>query len=272
MPRSDAALEATVTSMQPMETWRIEPIDGEARVLDLHIASCLRFDRLRDIRKLIERNMLELERYGTLRHRGATPEGGGPTATEYWLNEGQALLICALSKTQRSADVRQELIAVFLAYREGQLVPPAPAADRINRLYECVEEVKHKVRETAANIVDIKDYLGRITPPRQDFSKETKLAYRRTVLLRFHRDCPCCLRVKIVDEQGERILYVLEYDHWYARHHIAIDEGWAVCAECNHRLENDRQFKESKRSNFNVFHQQRLLFVEQPSLFDVLDR
>jgi hypothetical protein len=51
----------------------------------------LEFAGPRDIRKLIERNREELERDGTLRHRGATPISGGPVATEHWLNEDQAL-------------------------------------------------------------------------------------------------------------------------------------------------------------------------------------
>jgi hypothetical protein len=254
--------------MQPMRAFNVEPVNGEARVLDLDIAARLEFERPRKIRELIERNMLELERYGTLPRRGATPEGGGPTATEYWLNEGQALLICALSKTLRSADVRQELIEVFLAYRHGLIVPAAPAAYQIGALFESVEEIKRKACGTAADVIDIKNYLVQMAPPRQDFTKETKWIYRMVVQHWYHNECPCCLRVPIVDKDGNAIIGVLHNDHWYARHRVAIGEGWAICADCNLRLENDEDFKDAKRANFNMFHQQRKMLRRQASLFD----
>lgn len=41
--------------------------------------------------------------------------------TEYWLNETQAVLVCVLSRTERAAEVRRALIAVFTAWRRGQL-------------------------------------------------------------------------------------------------------------------------------------------------------
>ncbi|MBG0811224.1 hypothetical protein IY145_17860 [Methylosinus sp. H3A] len=54
-------------------------MEGEARARDLDIAERLGFERPRDIRKLIERNIAELQRYGAARHRGALlnrPQGG----------------------------------------------------------------------------------------------------------------------------------------------------------------------------------------------------
>ncbi|WP_454016984.1 hypothetical protein [Azospirillum sp. Marseille-Q6669] len=39
----------------------------------------------------------------------------------YYLNEGQALVICALSRTPQAALVRRQIIEVFLAYRRGVL-------------------------------------------------------------------------------------------------------------------------------------------------------
>jgi hypothetical protein len=87
--------------------------DGELRVQDLKLAEVLGFGRARDIRKLIERNREELERYGTLPCRAVTPPGGGPVATEYWLNRKQTFLIC--TKTG-------------VALSRGQIVPPASAS------------------------------------------------------------------------------------------------------------------------------------------------
>ncbi|WP_085090269.1 hypothetical protein [Azospirillum oryzae] len=41
--------------------------------------------------------------------------------TIYWLNEGQVLVICMLSRTPQAAQVRKEVIEVFMAYRRGLL-------------------------------------------------------------------------------------------------------------------------------------------------------
>jgi hypothetical protein len=46
--------------------------------------------------QMIEANREELERHGTLLAIPATPIGGGPTATEYWLNFEQAMVMCSL--------------------------------------------------------------------------------------------------------------------------------------------------------------------------------
>jgi hypothetical protein len=47
-----------------------------------------------------------------------SPSGGRPS-TEYLLNEGQSLLICALSETPRAADARETLIKSFMQVRRG---------------------------------------------------------------------------------------------------------------------------------------------------------
>jgi hypothetical protein len=64
------------------------------RILDLRFAETLWYERPRDIRKLTERNELELGGYGSLRHRGAVitaGKGAQHEVQEYWLNEAQAL-------------------------------------------------------------------------------------------------------------------------------------------------------------------------------------
>jgi hypothetical protein len=77
-------------------------LDGqeEARVLDLRLAEALGFDRPRNIRKLIERNKLELSTYGDIcsTMEPLNPGKRGPRATEYWLNEGQAFVLCMFDR------------------------------------------------------------------------------------------------------------------------------------------------------------------------------
>lgn len=101
--------------------------EEEPRLQDLKIAEALGFERPRDIRKLIERNMVEILRFGVCATVAQTPSLlGGRPGKEYWLNEEQALLIATLSDAPRAAEVRHMLIKVFVAWRRGQLPPPPP--------------------------------------------------------------------------------------------------------------------------------------------------
>jgi hypothetical protein len=76
----------------------------------MRLAERLEFARPRDIRQLIERNREELERHGSLRHHTATPSGGGPAFTEYWLNEAQALSRLSCSQPMQ-IDLRADAFA-----------------------------------------------------------------------------------------------------------------------------------------------------------------
>lgn len=104
----------------------IMEMEGEARARDLDIAERLGFDRPRDIRKLIERNIAELQRYGVCatvaQTYGQGTKGGRPTE-EFWLNEPQALLIAIRSDAEQAPAVREMLIRVFMAWRQGQSAP-----------------------------------------------------------------------------------------------------------------------------------------------------
>lgn len=109
----------------------IHSFNDEPRVLDLRLAEALGFERARDVRKLIERNMEELESHGLICAMVAqikpdenNPRGAGKPGTEYHLNETQALLVCMFSRTVKAAEVRRLLIEVFMAWRKGELAPP----------------------------------------------------------------------------------------------------------------------------------------------------
>lgn len=99
--------------------------DGDPRARDLDIAERLGFERPRDIRKLIDRNKSEIEQFGICATVAQNHKGGrGRPATEYWLNEEQALLIAALSDAEKAPAVRHMLIKVFVAWRRGHLTGP----------------------------------------------------------------------------------------------------------------------------------------------------
>jgi hypothetical protein len=105
----------------------LDAIDGEPRIFDLVLAEHLGFSRSRAVRQLIERSRTELESYGLIATRCG--DYRNRQFTEYWLNETQALLVCVLSRTERAAQVRRALIAVFTAWRRGQLASGGPPGD-----------------------------------------------------------------------------------------------------------------------------------------------
>jgi hypothetical protein len=114
-----------MTNMLTVSDLRV--IAGEARVLDLRIAERLEMADPHDIRRTIESNRAELERYGEISGRRPENIGRGRPATEFWLNESQTLLLCMFSKTEKAADIRQEVIGVYMTYRQG-LQPSGTAA------------------------------------------------------------------------------------------------------------------------------------------------
>ena len=160
----------TQSALQPTDLSLLGDERDEPRVLDLRIAEALEFERPRDIRQLIERNRDELSRYGGLRHDTANPGPlGGRPGVEYWLNEAQAILLCMKSDAPRAADVREDIIRVFQAWRHGRLVPGAPVtADLIGSIFELklvpvrhdIQQLDIKVASIDANVVFLKSPRG----------------------------------------------------------------------------------------------------------------
>lgn len=100
-------------------------INHVPRVLDLEIARRLGMTDPHSIRRMIEANRAELESYGPISDRQSEIRGRGRRGREYWLNEGQALVLCALSRTPKAAEVRKAIIDVYMAWRQQQ-VPGFP--------------------------------------------------------------------------------------------------------------------------------------------------
>jgi len=103
----------------------IMPIQGEPRVYDLRLSETLGFSRPQNIRKVVRRNVKELATHGDMpikQGRTYSVVGGRPEQG-YYLNEAQALLVCMFSRTNEAAAARKQIIDVFLAHRQGKLVP-----------------------------------------------------------------------------------------------------------------------------------------------------
>lgn len=170
--------------------FNITTIDNEPRVFDLDVADALGFERPRDIRPLIERNAIELSRYGILRRHTAKSGGRGRPAFEYHLNEGQALLIATFSRTEKAANVRETLIRAFMDWREGKSVvvrahhrrPPGgcagkdmadlrlrPDFDRIQAAYD------HRIADLeSADLAQLLRFMARTMARLDDIAPEPK--------------------------------------------------------------------------------------------------
>lgn len=121
--------------------------DGEPRIRDLDLGSSLGVKNpTATLRKLIGRNLTELRSHGVLSTAEITStDAGGRPGKEYWLNEGQALVVCALSRTPAAAMVRKALIECFLAYRRGQLPAEVEAAQNYAQLASEVAELRQRI-------------------------------------------------------------------------------------------------------------------------------
>ncbi len=98
-------------------------IENEPRIRDLDLAERLGMSQPLNIRTVIAANRDELETYGSFHVASENPgKQGGRPGKAYYLTEGQALVICALSRTDKAAQVRKMLIDVFMAYRQGKVV------------------------------------------------------------------------------------------------------------------------------------------------------
>lgn len=103
----------------------VQDFNGEPRMRDLDIADALGFRRTRDIRQLINRCLDHLAGYGQI-ICGAAPhiKRRGRDPKEYWLNEHQAFYLCTQSTAQKADEVTQQIIRVFVDWRNGRLSPP----------------------------------------------------------------------------------------------------------------------------------------------------
>ncbi len=157
------------------ETTDLALHDGEPRIADVKLGAVLGYGRDRDIRKLIERATPELETYGGLVSQRATAsrsQGGGSPTDEYLLNEGQALVICALSRTEMAAQVRRALIDVFMAFRKGAVPQSATP----------IQASAHRIRAAKLRFAEAATALDALGVDVPSINLSAVLAFGRAVL------------------------------------------------------------------------------------------
>ncbi len=120
--------------------------EDEPRIRDIVLGKKLGMARPRDIRKLIERHMDTLTRFGTCATVARVSKGarGAATATEYLLNEEQAVYLVTQSDAPNALETKVAVVKVFVAWRHGHLVPDD---ERAERQFGIVRMLAHKVTE-----------------------------------------------------------------------------------------------------------------------------
>lgn len=139
-----------------MNALTLTQIDGEPRIFDLTLAERLGFEQPRMIRKLIKRNLTKLQRFGVCDTVSQTSGYlGGRPASEFYLNQKQAVWVCMKSETDIAFDVQAEIVRVFDAYLNGDLKPgadPLPYANPPNRLSA---EMKKRINRRAWRLAPV---------------------------------------------------------------------------------------------------------------------
>lgn len=142
-------------------------IDGTPRMMDLTLAGALEFTRPRDIRKIIERHMTSLVRFGevcatvaqTLKNKD---NSGGRPGKAYFLNKKQALYICTKSETENATEVTIQMVEVFDAYTSGK---PIHVREHDRRTSTKVEDALRLKR----NIDRLESVVASIQPQAPNF-------------------------------------------------------------------------------------------------------
>ena len=109
----------TQNSNQSLTINDLQVIEDEPRIKDIVLGERLGFNRAVKIKDIIKRNIQELQGFGAFPQIGETMKVGcvNRKIMTYYLNEAQALLLCMFSRTAKAAQVRKELIDVYMTYR-----------------------------------------------------------------------------------------------------------------------------------------------------------
>lgn len=156
--------------------YELQEINGEAVIKDTVLAERLGYKNTRDIRQLIKR-MIEARNFGDALPCSIEekPQNGGHTVLAYYLNEKQSLKVISKSETKNANDIMDQVLDVFIAWRNGKLQPIKTfeeqmrdtlllADAKVKELQEKIEQDKPKVSlaesiQVSAGAMNISDWV-----------------------------------------------------------------------------------------------------------------
>lgn len=156
--------------------------DGEPRVRDVRLGEVLGMAQPLNIRRVIDRNTDELRMHGPIhaaREKVQLGSGALREITTYHLNEAQAVLVCMFSRTEKAAEVRRQIIQVFIAWRRGALAP-----ERARTVPEIDADRWAALEKRLARMERLIQFQGKAETPQ--FARA--IAYAPPILTRLHDD------------------------------------------------------------------------------------
>lgn len=138
-------------------------LDGEYRVLDTDLAERLKFERPRDIRKLVTRWLPDLQKLGICATMAQNHAGGrGRPTLAYYLNRKQAIFITAKSETAEATDITIEIIHRFDEYEVGRATISQQA---IEPPFHAKTHDEWSLEELRAKTAEVKLYSQTLSTP-----------------------------------------------------------------------------------------------------------
>lgn len=131
--------------------------DGEDRVSHKRLASALGMTQHHKLRHLIERNIIEFQRYGEVSSTvDETTKKGGRPGQVVWLNEGQSILAAVRSDAPKAPEVRHQVITAFMEYRSNRIANPVDVRSHKRRTSTPVDAAI-KLARTATRLEAVAD-------------------------------------------------------------------------------------------------------------------
>lgn len=175
------------TDPAPLSMDSLVVLDGdtEPRALDTDIAERAGMAQPRNVRQVIENNREELEEHGAIlertvrvpsRNRHGEMEREVPA---YYLNEGQALNLLSLLRTEAAKKFRPLLIKVFLAYRRRDVPTQVPAADDDSLVHILAAATDAKFKKLSERVESVEETATRLMADHERATKEALEAERK---------------------------------------------------------------------------------------------
>ncbi len=144
--------------------------------------------------------------------------------------------------------------------RTGSYGGAMPTLDAIGDLFDAkIQPVRREIgdlRDSVARVEGNVTFLaGRVDDivPRREFAKASVDQWRYVLHTRYSGECPCCRRERIVDQHGQYIPGMFNFDHFKGRELNGSEDGWPVCKKCHLRLHGETEYKITSRIRFEAF-------------------